>query len=178
MNNIFGFTVKNTQGADIPLSDYAGKVVLIVNTATHCGFTPQYRELQTLYSRYAAEGFEILDFPCNQFRGQAPESGSEIAQICETRFGTQFTTFEKIDVNGADAHPLYVYLKTQQPKDEGGRLITDGLLKLASLDSKRAHGDIQWNFTKFLVNREGLVTARFAPSVAPLAIEKAICELL
>ncbi len=175
---LYDFVMKDARGNDVALSGYAGKVLLIVNTATRCGLTPQYSELQTLYARYAGQGLEILDFPCNQFRNQAPESGGEIEQVCQTKFGTQFKIFDKINVNGVDAHPLYRYLKAQQPHDSGGGGIKGALLKLAALGSKREAGDIEWNFTKFLVDRNGRVVNRFAPAVAPLSIEGEIKSLL
>lgn len=176
--SLYGFTVKDAQGGDVPLSNYAGKVLLIVNTATRCGLTPQYGELQTLYGRYAAQGFEILDFPCNQFRNQAPESSGEIGQICQTRFGTQFKVFEKIEVNGAGTHPLYAYLKAQQPRDAGKGGLKSLLLKLAAAGMAHEQGGIRWNFTKFLADRNGRVVARYGPAVSPLDIENHIKSLL
>lgn len=176
--SIYTFQAADAQGREISLADYQGKVLLIVNTATRCGLTPQYAALQALHERYAAQGFEILDFPCNQFRNQAPEGGAEIAQFCETRFGTRFPVFDKIDVNGANTHPLYIYLKQQQPHDSGGSLWQEALLRLAALGSQHRSGDIKWNFTKFLVNRKGEVVARFAPSAKPESLEAAVQALL
>ena len=170
--------MKTATGEEKSLSDFRGKVLLIVNTASQCGLTPQYEQLQDLYVQYRAQGFEILDFPCNQFREQAPEQGAEYAQVCQMKFGTEFTIFDRIDVNGANAHPLYVYLKQQQAQDKGNHLFKDFLLKLASLGEKREGSDIKWNFTKFLVNREGEVVERFAPSVSPSEIEDDIQALL
>lgn len=178
MTGVYDFTVKNAEGVDVPLSDYAGKVLLIVNTATHCGLTPQYKELQALHERYADQGLVILDFPCNQFRGQAPESSKEIAQICETRFGTQFEVFDKIEVNGKRAHPLYIYLKAQQPHDSGGGWLKNALFKLLSRGIRQKSGDIEWNFTKFLVDRQGRAVNRFAPAAAPGECEEVIRRLL
>ena len=175
---VYDFVVKDTQGQEVSLSDYKGKVLLIVNTATRCGLTPQYEELQQLYAQYAEQGLEILDFPCNQFREQAPESSSEIAQVCQMKFGTKFKIFDKIDVNGENAAPLYVYLKSEKPEDKANHLFKDLLLKLASIGEKREGSDIKWNFTKFLVNRNGEVVARFAPSVKPSEIESDIRALL
>lgn len=176
--NIYDFTMKDAQGQSIKLADYRGKVLLVVNTATHCGLTPQYEALQKLYDQYADQGLEILDFPCNQFREQAPESSSEIAQICQMKFGTRFKIFDKIEVNGAHTAPLYAYLKAQKTEDKGNHIFKDLLLKLASLGEKREGSDIKWNFTKFLINREGKVVARFAPSVTPVEIENDIKALL
>lgn len=178
MSSIYDFTMKTATGEEKSLSDFRGKVLLIVNTASQCGLTPQYEQLQDLYVQYRAQGFEILDFPCNQFREQAPEQGAEYAQVCQMKFGTEFTIFDRIDVNGANTHPLYVYLKQQQPQDKGNHLFKDFLLKLASLGEKREGSDIKWNFTKFLVNREGEVVERFAPSVSPSEIEDDIQALL
>ncbi len=136
--SIYDFKVKNDIGQEIPLSDYKGKVLLIVNTATRCGFTPQYKELEPLYQKYQAQGFEILDFPCNQFGQQAPGTIQEIHQFCTANFNIHFPQFDKIDVNGENAHPLYTWLKAQA----GG-------------------GDIKWNFTKFLIGRDGKVIKRY-----------------
>lgn len=178
MTQIYDFTVKNAQGGNVSMRNYAGKVLLIVNTATQCGLTPQYKGLQALHERYAERGLVILDFPCNQFRGQAPESSAEIAQICETRFGTQFAVFDKIDVNGSTAHPLYVYLKEQQPGDSGGSWLKNTLFTLLSRNVRQHSSDIQWNFTKFLVDREGRVVGRFSPAVTPQECGEAIERLL
>lgn len=176
--NIYDFTVKDAKGQEVGLADYRGKVLLIVNTATRCGLTPQYEALQSLYAQYGPQGLEILDFPCNQFREQAPESSEEITRICQTKFGTAFRIFDKIDVNGANAHPLYQYLKSQKPEDKGNHIFKDLLLKLASIGEKREGSDIKWNFTKFLINRQGDVVERFAPSVAPSELEDDIRALL
>lgn len=156
--SIYDFIVKDNKGADVSLEAYRGKVLLIVNTATGCGFTPQYDGLQDLYEKYAGQGFEILDFPCNQFAGQAPGSAEEIESFCTGRFGITFKQFAKIEVNGKNEAPLYTYLKSKK----GGVL------------GKR----IKWNFTKFLVNREGEVIARFAPTVTPAKMDEAIKEAL
>lgn len=178
MSAIYDFTLPTAQGIDKNLGDFRGKVLLIVNTASRCGLTPQYEQLQDLYAKYREQGLEILDFPCNQFREQAPENGAEYAQVCQMKFGTQFTIFDKIDVNGDHAHPLYVYLKQQKPEDQGDFKFKDLLLKLASLGEERGANDIKWNFTKFLVNRHGEVVARFAPSTTPNEMEDEIVKLL
>ena len=156
--SIYDFIVKDNEGVDVPLENYRGKVLLIVNTATGCGFTPQYGGLQNLYEKYAEQGFEILDFPCNQFLSQAPGTAEEIASFCTGRFGVTFKQFAKIEVNGANESPLYTYLKEKKGGVFGKR--------------------IKWNFTKFLVDREGKVVARFAPTTTPEKMEKAIKELL
>ena len=159
MASIYDFTVKAQDGSDVCLDEYRGKVLLIVNTATGCGFTPQYVGLQELYDKYRDQGFEILDFPCNQFGNQAPGSDDEIHEFCVGRFSMTFPQFSKIDVNGADESPLYTYLKSQQ---RGGLL-----------GSK-----IKWNFTKFLVDREGNVVDRFAPTTEPKSIDAKVAALL
>ena len=156
--SIYDYVVKDNKGADVSLSEYRGKVLLIVNTATGCGFTPQYKGLQDLYEKYQSQGFEILDFPCNQFAGQAPGSSEQISDFCIGRFGIKFKQFAKIKVNGKEAEPLYTFLKEQK---------------------KGAFGSgIKWNFTKFLVDREGNVVARYAPIVTPEKMEEEIKELL
>ena len=156
--NIYDFQVKDAKGNLVNLSEYKGKTLLIVNTATGCGFTPQYKGLQALYDKYQAKGFEILDFPCNQFGHQAPGNEDEIHQFCEINYKTTFRLFAKIDVNGKNESPLYTYLKGQK----GGFL------------SKR----IKWNFTKFLVDKTGKVVERFAPTATPESIEEKIINIL
>ena len=178
MTTIYDFTMKTSSGEDKNLADFRGKVLLIVNTASRCGLTPQYEQLQKLYVQYRSQGLEILDFPCNQFREQAPENGEEYAQVCRMKFGTEFTIFDKIDVNGANTHPLYAYLKQQKPEDKGNHALKDFLLKLASFGETREGSDIKWNFTKFLINRNGKVVERFAPSVSPDEIADDIQALL
>ncbi len=156
--SIYDIKVKDANGNDVSLSEYKGKVLLIVNTATGCGFTPQYDGLQDLYEKYQGKGFEILDFPCNQFGNQAPGTQEEIASFCSSRYGITFRQFAKIEVNGKNQSPLYKFLKEQK----GGVL-----------------GDnIKWNFTKFLVDRDGNVIERFAPTVTPEKIDKNIEEVL
>lgn len=156
--NLYDIEVQDAQGNPVKLSAYAGKTLLIVNTATECGFTPQYEGLQALYAKYRDQGLEILDFPCNQFGHQAPGSQAEIAEFCQMRFGTTFPQFAKIDVNGPDESPLYTWLKAQK----GG------------LGGK----DIKWNFTKFLVDENGQVLDRFAPTSTPKALEKKVADAL
>ncbi len=156
--NLYDITVKDNHNEDVSLAQYKGKVLLIVNTATGCGFTPQYEGLEALYKKYQEQGFEILDFPCNQFAGQAPGTDEEIHQFCTLKYNTSFPRFKKINVNGKEESPLYTYLKAQQKGALGSR--------------------IKWNFTKFLVDREGNVVARFAPTVKPEAIDEKIAELL
>lgn len=155
---IYDLTVKAQDGSDVPLSDYKGKVLLIVNTATGCGFTPQYDGLQDLYEKYGERGLEILDFPCNQFGNQAPGSDEEITDFCQSRYGVTFRQFKKIEVNGKNEDPLYTYLKSREKGIMGS--------------------NIKWNFTKFLVDREGNIIGRFAPTVTPEKLEEHIKPLL
>ena len=156
--SIYDYTVKDISGNEVSMKQYEGKVLLIVNTATGCGFTPQYDGLQKLYETYKEQGFEILDFPCNQFGNQAPGTEEEIVTFCKGRFGVTFPQFAKICVNGADELPLYTYLKSQKG-GIGGK-------------------NIKWNFTKFLVDRAGNVVDRFAPTTTPEKLEEKIKELL
>lgn len=155
---IYDIKVTKQDKTEISLSDYKGKVLLIVNTATGCGFTPQYEGLQNLYEKYQDQGFEILDFPCNQFAGQAPGEDEEIHSFCTGRFGMTFPQFSKIEVNGEQESPLYTYLKSQQGGVMGSK--------------------IKWNFTKFLIDRSGNVVGRFAPTVTPEKLDEKIKELL
>ena len=155
---IYDFIMKDAKGQDISMSEYKGKVLLIVNTATGCGFTPQYEGLQKLYDTYQKDGFEILDFPCNQFGHQAPGSDEEITEFCQMKYNTTFRQFSKIDVNGDNAAPLYTYLKSQK----GGLL----------------GKNIKWNFAKFLVDREGNVVERYGSTETPEKLEKDIKALL
>lgn len=156
--SIYDFTMKDAQGEQVDLSQYRGKVLLVVNTATGCGFTPQYEGLENLYKTYQARGFEILDFPCNQFGNQAPGTEEEIVTFCTGRFGVTFKQFAKIEVNGANEAPLYAYLKSQKKGMVGS--------------------NIKWNFTKFLVDRKGNVVSRFSPTTTPEQIDEKIKELL
>lgn len=156
--NIYDFSVKTLNGNMLSLSEYKGKVLLIVNTATGCGFTPQYDGLQDLYEKYKSSGFEILDFPCNQFAGQAPGEDEEIHSFCTGRYGITFPQFSKIDVNGKNESPLYTFLKNEKK----------GIIGKS----------IKWNFTKFLVDKNGTVIERFAPTVTPEQIDEKIKGLL
>jgi len=174
----YDIKVTNDAGQEVSLSDYRGQVLLIVNTATRCGFTPQYEELEALYEKYHAAGLEILDFPCNQFGQQAPGTISEIHQFCTANFNIQFPQFDKIDVNGPNASPLFTFLKAQQgfggfdSADERGKFM-DQMLRRQDADyDKKA--DIKWNFTKFLVSRDGRVVRRFEPTDKMTNVEMAI----
>ncbi|MGI6218124.1 MAG: glutathione peroxidase [Coriobacteriales bacterium] len=178
---IYDYKVKAQDGSTVSLGDYSGKVLLIVNTATQCGFTPQYDDLEALYSKYRDKGFEILDFPCNQFGGQAPGSDEEIHSFCTLKFGTEFPQFSKIEVNGPGEDPLYTYLKEQQPfKGFGEGRMAEAMGKVsAQLDPDWANNSkIKWNFTKFLVDRKGNVVERFEP-IYPIAdIDAKVSALL
>ena len=180
--NVYDFTVKDRKGNDVSLAEYKGKVLLIVNTATRCGFTPQYEELEALYKAYKDRGLEILDFPCNQFGQQAPGSEDEIHEFCQLNYGTEFPQFRKIEVNGENESPLFTYLKAQKGfagfdlNHKIGKLLHDMMLKAdADYASKP---DIKWNFTKFLVNQQGEVIARYEPTHDIKAIEADIQALL
>ena len=153
-DDIYQFKVLDGNGDSVALSQYRGKVLLVVNTATQCGYTPQYTDLQRIYEAYKDSGFVILDFPCNQFGSQAPGSYDDIHDFCTGRYGITFPQFAKIDVNGANASPLYVWLKTKKP------------------------GDIKWNFTKFLLDRKGEVIRRFEPANSMSTVESAIVKAL
>ena len=153
---IYDFKVKDDGGKEVSLADYKGKVLLVVNTATRCGFTPQYKDLEALYEKYRNEGLEILDFPCNQFGQQAPGTIQEIHQFCTANFAIQFPQFDKIEVNGENEHPLYTWLKAQ----------------------KGFEGDIRWNFTKFLISRDGQVLKRYESAIKIADIETDIMNYL
>ena len=154
MAEIYDIIIKDQKGADVTLKEYEGKVLLIVNTATGCGFTPQYEGLEALYRKYKDQGFVILDFPCNQFFRQAPGSDEEINSFCTLKYDTTFPRYKKLEVNGKNEAPLYAYLKSQKK------------------------GSIKWNFTKFLVDRSGNVINRYGPAVKPAAIEEDIVKAL
>ena len=166
--SVYDFKVKDDAGKEVSLADYKGKVLLIVNTATRCGFTPQYKELEALYEKFSKEGFEILDFPCNQFGEQAPGTIKEIHSFCTANFDIHFPQFDKIEVNGTNEHPLYTYLKDQKGfggfdiNDQRGKFMDDMLRKRDADFDKKA--DIKWNFTKFLVSRDGRVLKRYEPT--------------
>ena len=178
----YDIKVTNDAGQEVSLGDYRGQVLLIVNTATRCGFTPQYEELEALYEKYHAEGLEILDFPCNQFGQQAPGTIKEIHEFCEANYGIQFPQFEKIDVNGPNASPLFTYLKAQQgfggfnAENPRGKMMDQMLRRQDAEYDKKS--DIKWNFTKFLVARDGRVVARFEPTDDMKAVGAAIVEEL
>ena len=181
MANVYDFKVKDRTGNEVSLSDYAGKVLLIVNTATGCGFTPHYEPLEAMYKDLKDKGFEILDFPCNQFANQAPGDEEEIHQFCTMKFGTEFPQFAKLNVNGEEADPLFVYLATEKPFEGFGKGIKNAALSKFTEMNNKAFGDkayIKWNFTKFLIDREGKVLARFEPTVDMADVRKAVEDLL
>ena len=159
MTTIADFTVVNNKGEQIDLKQKLGKIILVVNTASKCGFTPQYEGLEELFQQYREQGFEVLAFPCNQFGGQEPGNASEIAEFCKVNFGLTFSLMEKVDVNGDDASPLFDWMKAEKPGLMGSKAI-------------------KWNFTKFLIDREGNVVKRYAPTDAPKSIAKDIEKLL
>ena len=182
MRTVYEFSVKDRKGKDVSLREYANEVLLIVNTATKCGFTPQYEELEKLYEKYHAQGFEILDFPCNQFAQQAPGTDESIHEFCKLTYGTEFPQFKKIKVNGDDAAPLYKFLKEQKGFAGGDEThpiypILEKMLSEADPDYKQK-ADIKWNFTKFLVNRKGQVVKRYEPTEKIEHIVSDIEELL
>ena len=177
MKTVYDFSLNDKSGNEVSLSQYKGKVLLIVNTATGCGFTPQYEDLETMYHSLKDKGLEILDIPCNQFGHQAPGSDAEIKEFCTLKFGADFPQFKKSDVNGANELPLYTWLKSQKPCQGGYEA------KLAAVMEKlyneanpepRKKDDIQWNFTKFLINRQGEVVARFEPTVDMKEVRKQV----
>ena len=180
--NIYDFKIVSQSGDSIPMSDFKGKVLLIVNTASRCGFTPQYDDLERLYEKYSGKGLEILDFPCNQFGQQSPESDEETTQFCQLNYGTKFPQYKKIDVNGANETELYKWLKQQKgfggfdTNTQFGKLLDEMMSKQ---DPNYADSpDIKWNFTKFLVDRDGNVVARFEPTESMENVERKIQEIL
>lgn len=180
--SIYDFTVKDNKGNDVSLSQYKGKVMLIVNTATACGFTPQYTELEALYETYADKGLVVLDFPCNQFGAQAPGTDEEIQEFCTVNFSTRFPRFKKIEVNGKDEQPLYTFLKSKKGFagfDPAHPLtkILDSMFSKADPDYTKKP-DVKWNFTKFLVDKEGNVVSRFEPTATQEVLAPAIEALL
>ena len=167
--SVYDFKVKDMDGKEVSLSDYKGKVLLIVNTATNCGFTPQYEELQTLYEKFKDKGLVILDFPCNQFGGQAPGDIASINEFCTSKYETTFPRFDKVEVNGDGASPLFTFLKSKQGFKGFGNgeqaKFMDEMLKKQDPDYA-SKPDIKWNFTKFLVDSKGNVVARFEPTAS------------
>lgn len=175
---LYDFIVKDIQGEEVSLEKYKGKVLLIVNTASGCGFTPQYEGLQKLYDGYKDKGFEILDFPCNQFFNQAPGSDAELSSFCKLNYGTTFETFAKIEVNGENESELYKFLKKEAPKAEEDEASKGLYEKLENLGFKTNGDDIKWNFTKFLIDRNGEVVGRFSPTYEPEKLAEIIMKLV
>ena len=179
--SVYSFKVKAQDGSEGSLSDYKGKVLLIVNTATGCGFTPQYQELQEIYAAHEKDGLEILDFPCNQFGGQAPGSDEEIFDFCSSRYGITFPQFSKIEVNGENADPLYKYLTANSAFGGFGKspmaLVMAGIAKKMDKDYKN-NGNIKWNFTKFLIDREGNIVGRCEPTESMDSVKKKVEAIL
>ncbi len=178
--SIYDLKVKTRKGEDVSLSDFKGKVLLIVNTATGCGFTPQYEALEKLYETYHDKGFEILDFPCNQFGHQAPGENDEIHEFCTAKYKTQFDQFAKIEVNGENESELYTLLKKEMPNEDvkglKNKMAMKAIEKISTTCKKS--GDIKWNFTKFLVDKNGNVIKRFDPTSDPMSFENDIKALL
>ena len=178
--SIYDYSVKSRNGEEISISQFKGKVLIIVNTATGCGFTPQYEGLEKLYKKYHDKGLEILDFPCNQFGSQAPGSDDEIHQFCQFKYNTSFDQFSKVDVNGENENPLFTYIKSQKTED-----VIDGMrnkIAMKAIDkisiTCKKEGDIKWNFTKFLVDREGNIVQRYSPTYKPEDMEEDIKKLI
>ena len=178
--NLYDVTVKNNKGEEVQLKDYSGKVLVIVNTATGCGFTPQYKGLEELYQKYNNDGLEILDFPCNQFGHQAPGEDNEIHEFCTAKYHTTFPRFTKIDVNGDNECEVFTICKNAQPTEEVKGLKNKMAIKAISKISKtyKKESDIIWNFTKFLVDKDGNAVKRYDPTFNPKDIEKDLLELL
>lgn len=181
MNEFYTYSVKNRQGQDVPMKDFEGKVVLVVNTATGCGFTPQYKDLEAIYEADHDKGLEILDIPCNQFAGQTPGTDDEVHEFCTLKYNTKFDQMTKSEVNGENALDLYKYLKSQKTFEGFGRgpkaAMMNALLKKQDPDYKN-NSEIKWNFTKFLIDRQGNVVKRFEPTASMKDVRAAIEELL
>ena len=179
--SLYDYSVKDRSGNEVSLEQYRGKVVLVVNTATGCGFTPQYKELEEMYEKYHDQGLEILDIPCNQFAGQTPGTDEEIHEFCTLRYNTQFPQMKKSEVNGENELPLYTWLKSQKGFEGFGHgpmaLAMSAMLKKIDKDYKN-NPAIKWNFTKFLVGRDGEVVERFEPTESMKKVEEATAGLL
>lgn len=179
--SFYDYSVTTPKGEEISMKDYAGKVVMVVNTATGCGFTPHYKDIEDMYEKYHDQGFEVIDVPCNQFKGQAPGTDEEIHEFCQLHYNTKFPQMKKSDVNGENAIPLFKYLKSQKgfegfDKNPKG-LVMSGLLKTIDKDYKN-NSEIKWNFTKFIVDREGNVVARFEPTADMKKVDEFVASLI
>ncbi len=181
MASIYDYSVPAVDGSEVKLSDYQGKVMLIVNTATGCGFTPHYKPIEEMYEKYHEKGFEVIDIPCNQFMGQTPGTDEEIHEFCTLKYNTQFPQMKKSDVNGENALPVYGYLKSQKGFEGFGKgpkaMAMGALLKKIDKDYKE-NPEIKWNFTKFVVDRDGNVVARFEPTADMKKVEECVAALL
>ena len=175
---LYDFKVKDNKDNEVSLKDYKGKILLIVNTATGCGFTPQYEGLQKMYDKYKDQGFEILDFPCNQFANQASGTDQEINEFCTLKYNTTFKRFKKVLVNGDSADRLWDYIKNEQPYKKVNGIKNRATMKAVEKISHAKDNDIRWNFTKFLIDKEGNVVERFEPIIEPSEIEKEIEKIL
>jgi glutathione peroxidase len=180
MTKIYDFKALSNKGKEVDFAQFEGKVLMVVNTASKCGFTPQYDGLEALYQKYNEQGFVIVGFPCDQFAGQEPGSNEEIAEFCRINHGVTFQLMAKTDVNGANAEPIFEYLKAAAPAEEYNGLKAKAAAKLFKTISKSVEkdSDIKWNFTKFLINRDGTVVKRYAPTTTPEDIEKDIQGML
>ncbi len=179
--SFYDYSVTTPKGEEISMKDYAGKVVMVVNTATGCGFTPHYKDIEDMYEKYHDQGFEVIDVPCNQFKGQAHGTDEEIHEFCQLHYNTKFPQMKKSDVNGENAIPLFKYLKSQKgfegfDKNPAG-LLMSGLLKTIDKDYKN-NSEIKWNFTKFIVDREGNVVARFEPTTDMKKVDDFVASLI
>ena len=181
MSSIYDYSVTAPKGEEISLKDYEGKVLVIVNTATGCGFTPQYKDLEKMYEKYHDKGLEIIDVPCNQFAGQTPGTDEEIHEFCTLKYNTQFPQMKKSDVNGENQLPLFAYLKSQKGFEGFGKgvkaLAMSAMLKKIDKDYKN-NPDIKWNFTKFVVDRSGNVVARFEPTADMAELDSCVGSLI
>lgn len=181
MSSFYDYSVTNRKGEEVPMKNFEGKVVLVVNTATGCGFTPQYKDLEAMYENFHDRGFEILDIPCNQFAGQTPGTDEEVHEFCTLKYNTQFDQMKKSEVNGENALDLYKYLKSQKGFEGFGKgpkaFAMSALLKKIDKDYKN-NPEIKWNFTKFLIDREGNVVARFEPTADMKDVSAAVEKLL
>ena len=177
----YELSVEQANGEQLPMADFAGKVVMVVNTATGCGFTPQYKDIESIYEKFHDQGFEVVDVPCNQFAGQTPGTDEEISEFCSLHYNTQFPQMKKADINGENAIELFTYLKSQKGFEGFGKgakaLAMSAMLKKIDKDYKN-NPDIKWNFTKFIVDREGNVVARFEPTADMKEVEKCVASLM
>jgi len=181
MASFYDFTLLDGYGKEVSMADYKGKVVLVVNTATGCGFTPQYEDIENMFEKYHENGFEVVDVPCNQFAGQTPGTDDEIHEFCTLHYNTKFPQMKKADVNGENELPLFTWLKSQKGFEGFGKgakaLAMSAMLKTIDKDYKN-NPAIKWNFTKFLIDREGNVVARFEPTADMKTVDKAVAELI